>query len=363
MKTIYLHIGFHKTGSTAIQSAMSKVDNEFIVYAKLGYENHSIPIYTAFSEKYETYHVWKSRGESRSSLEKRRKAYRERLVKFISENKNRNIIISGEDIRALSIAGLEDLKNSLSVGQHQIKVLAYVREPLSFMRSVLQENIKNGHNPTAPSPTNYRSSIDKFWRVFGVESVRIRSYDKDRLKNNDVISDFCDLIGLDEITTPAHANISLSTKAVQVLYHINSKKEFKNCFRSGDWSRAALIGHLRNLLPGPFILPDHLISALVKNSDIQWLFRNTGIDYREKMISKDAQFDPAALADFLAEVDDDTLGVLRRDLRQNYPRLAQPDDLHAFLKLYAQKMGRVSRGTWFRAVLSRLAALFRFKPG
>lgn len=362
MNTIFLHIGFHKTGSTAIQSAVSKVDNEHFVYAKLGHENHSIPLYTAFSEKYESYHVWKSRGESGDSLESRRNKYRERLISFVSENKRRNIIISGEDIRSLSVAGLKELQNSLSVGQHQIQVVAYVREPLSFMRSVLQENIKNGHNQTKPSPTNYRSSIEKFWKVFGAESVKVRSYERENLKDNDVIADFCDLIGLDEIIKSDRANISLSTRAVRVLYNINRQKEFENCMTSSKWSRGTLVEHLRKLLPGPFILPDHLISAQVKNCDIQWLFCNTGIDYRSKIISQEEQFDPQALADYLADLDEGTIEVLRHDLRQNCPKLAQPDDLPAFLKVYAQQIGRMSPRSRLRVALSRLAALFRFKP-
>lgn len=79
MRTVYLHVGMHKTGSTAIQSAFSGFDDGKTKYADLGYQNHSIPFCTAFSGDYQDYHIWKSVGLTPDQIEQKKRDCLERI--------------------------------------------------------------------------------------------------------------------------------------------------------------------------------------------------------------------------------------------------------------------------------------------
>ena len=45
---IVLHISMHKTGSTAIQTALARYNKDGVRYAKLGRPNHSVSLMLAF---------------------------------------------------------------------------------------------------------------------------------------------------------------------------------------------------------------------------------------------------------------------------------------------------------------------------
>lgn len=69
MGNITLHIGMHKTGSSSIQLALAGFDDGNTTCPDLGYENHSIPFYTAYSENHQKYHIWKRAGLDTAAIE------------------------------------------------------------------------------------------------------------------------------------------------------------------------------------------------------------------------------------------------------------------------------------------------------
>lgn len=353
MKTVYLHIGLHKTGSTAIQSAFAFLQRSNITYASLGHENHSIPIYTAFSETYQNYHIWKHRNESAAAVAERRRFYRAQLARALQANRHRNVIISGEDISALTVPALKALKEALSITHSKIQVVAYLREPVSCMRSALQENIKNGTNPRAPAPPSYRSCIERFRTVFGHDSVVLRIYDKASLLEGDVITDFAALVGVDAVPRSRHANVSLSTEAVRVLYRLNNQSDPSDPNRRPQWSRARFTEQLRQHFPGQFELPDQLIEGRVRHAELDWLLEATGIDFRTQHTTHSPSFDPEALAQYLARIEPGTFDTLRAVLRRQDQSTALPEDTDALLQHCATVLGRTRGSMRIRTMLSR----------
>ena len=72
MKEVILHIGIHKTGSTSIQKALKGYNKDGVKAIGFEEENHSIPMYTIFSESRYDYPIWRERNYCRGDIEKKK---------------------------------------------------------------------------------------------------------------------------------------------------------------------------------------------------------------------------------------------------------------------------------------------------
>ena len=106
---VFLHIGIHKTGTTAIQSAFAGHNDGLLLYAPLGDINHSIPFYTAFSGDHLSYHIWNEQNLSIKEVESKRDYYFREIRKVLASNKDRDLLFSGEDISVISKVGVEKI--------------------------------------------------------------------------------------------------------------------------------------------------------------------------------------------------------------------------------------------------------------
>lgn len=333
-QTIYLHIGFHKTGSSAIQSSFNGYADTAFCYAKLGYENHSIPIYTIFSGHHQSYHIWKSAGMTAPEIEAHRDKLAATTIQFFRQEQRRDVILSGEDISVMSQEALQHFHAVLNQNTPRIVVIAYVRDPVSFISSELQERIKYGGMGHAPVPPGYRAKLERVFHVFGREATIIRDYHRSTLKNGDIVEDFADLIGCPVPRRPRDENLSLSTEAVRVIYHLNTLETTIADPRALTQTRARCIAHLRALFPGRFELPRDLISGLVDAADVSWLYENTGIEYRSDEEEHAPVFSPEALDLFLSEVEPRTIEQIRDYLGSTVGISDLPRDLKALISRY-----------------------------
>lgn len=220
-----LHIGLHKTGSSSIQNSLRAYDDGKTFYARLGNPNHSVAFRTLFSEDYLDYHVWKRKGYSNDKIEERKAAYSKALVQQISRNDRSHIIFSGEGISNLSQKELK--KMAETIGRHcdDVKIIACVRDPLSFAISYFQQELQGGRTkPLEVINPGYRAKLEKFLNVFGKESVEVRDFKRAKLVKGDVVFDFCDIAGLNITSTDvSRENESISVGAMKILFHFNRK--------------------------------------------------------------------------------------------------------------------------------------------
>ncbi len=72
MKEVILHIGLHKTGSTSIQNALKGYNKNGVKSVAFEEVNHSIPMYTIFSEKRYNYHIWQKAELTKIDIDKKR---------------------------------------------------------------------------------------------------------------------------------------------------------------------------------------------------------------------------------------------------------------------------------------------------
>jgi hypothetical protein len=298
---IILHVGMHKTGTTSIQNTLSNTTNNKLLEKKdylypLSWpNNHSIPIFSAFCEYPENYHINIKKGYSITEITDINKRYLESLKMEIAKREQSKLIISGEDISVLSIDNLNSLKKylkSISTNDVSIKVVVYVRNPVSWSTSVIQQRIKGG--------TTYQNSliglradlknyfiniINKFIQVFGKESINIYTFEEAIKHKYGPVGYFLSTLGFSnqEISqfNIIKANESISFIAADILSFLNEKIPV---IKDGklDAKRTPNDFSYFSVIKGPkFDLPFTIKKELFQccQDDIKWLNENFGIDY------------------------------------------------------------------------------------
>ncbi|MEI6797601.1 MAG: hypothetical protein WCO04_00100 [Pseudomonadota bacterium] len=327
-RKIFLHIGMHKTGSTAIQSAFHGYDNGRLLYAPLENENHSIPFYTAFSGDHFSYHIWQTAGLSDLEIAAKQRFYLKEIEQILSLNKDRDVFFSGEDISVISKSGVEQIASLFKKVDRDVTVIVYVRSPLSYATSALQEIIRQGSTNPVPERPDYRFKIEKFLDAFGCQNVLIRDFHDLQNSSGDVVRDISRLLNATSVQSVGLLNVGFSTEAIKVVCKIN--KVIRAIGEPG-WARECrtrCINHVRSILPGKFEVPAHLMSACIDSDDIDWLRSVSGIDYRSDVSVARGQA-TGSLGEFLSEINTSTKDVivealLARDEPENLPQQTDP---------------------------------------
>ncbi len=197
IKTILLHIGVHKTASTTIQNTLHrervKLMEEGVLYPvfKVGntaISNHSIPFYSLFMLKPETYHFNVSQDfTTPQAIQQLHQNYHIQMEEQLSAFEGETLIISGEDISHLNKHELENLKSFLLENTSRdanIMIVMVCRHPVSRFRSALQASICN-FGMTMGKATDYHLSRSGLYRnllnqlsgVFGRENITVLKYE------------------------------------------------------------------------------------------------------------------------------------------------------------------------------------------
>lgn len=195
MKTVFLHIGLHKTGTSSIQKFLSK--------------NHSLLLDNSI--EYLLPKPWPIPFTKEPVIDVNVKGFEDignsSANKIVISHENYSWIFEEEKAR---IIVQEILKHA-----DQLKVILYLRRQDSLAISQKQEGTKwidnsvaYGHELSAlPKELNYFSKNylnfydkAKLWaKTAGKSNLIIRILDKEKLVGGDVVKDFCHLIGADSI--------------------------------------------------------------------------------------------------------------------------------------------------------------------
>jgi hypothetical protein len=220
-RTCYLHIGMPKTGSSSIQASLKTYEDERVTYARLGPENHSVPLCTIYAREPHRFYVHEAKALSQHDVEGLKAGYRVLLEQEFSGEKD--LILSGEalfghispdDVRRL----LADLRKHFD----HVRIIAYVRPARPLLPSRLQQLIRMGQNHFALPLPNYRSHFAPWIEHAGAENVDFRRFDRAALSGGDVVEDFAALVGLDLSRVERRSrNESISLEAMAVLYCYN----------------------------------------------------------------------------------------------------------------------------------------------
>lgn len=300
-----MHAGLHKTGTTSIQHTLFSDENqkilqkEGLLYPKLWPNNHSIPLFSIFSSNPEKYHINIRKGLDSEQVKLLNKRY---LSSLDGEIKGRNnytqLIFSGEDISLLQKENLVELKKFL-IGRFglgvKIRVIIYVREPVSWATSFILQMIKGGECYSTSLkavkniiPNLFYSRINKFIEVFDKNSVEIYRMEAAMENHQSIVNHFLQVVGLNEKTIKkfnlVDANKSCSLIAAHILSYFNEKKRMiidgkKNKERSNNDFVPIL-----NINGSSFNIPseEKKIIEELSRSDSLWLEQYAGIDYSQR---------------------------------------------------------------------------------
>lgn len=249
MKTLILHAGLHKTGSTSIQESLG-IRKEVLEQDGYRYPafrnpdgvleyNHSYMFQLAFSNAPSQLAIVKKRGWDPTLAAS---CYYDQLRSAMNDCPN--LILSGEGISRLNEFELRKIKELFKTWK--IEVITYVRPAYSFFCSAQQERIKNGTVSTiVPDslPNSESDTITRLQRVF--TSITFISFSDACKHQLGPTGDFFDRyqlsygkqddrhvsnIGLGNIVTRlcAHLNYCLNTD--RSAKHDKAKSKFQGSF-------------------------------------------------------------------------------------------------------------------------------------
>lgn len=148
-KTLVLHLGIHKTGSSAIQSSLAKYRNQLKsvglhVFDCLP-ENHSEFFQCSFGDDPTSYHSVRDKKMSLNQVKVRSAFVINKLRQELSESSSKIFVLTGEDGSLLSVDGLSRLAEflaNLGFQSSSVKIIIYAREHSAYVASAIQQNVK-----------------------------------------------------------------------------------------------------------------------------------------------------------------------------------------------------------------------------
>lgn len=204
MKKVYIHIGFHKTGSSALQECLAanrdvlldggyfypqSLEDKYPSHADFSWAiNRKPPQWSGFRD-----------GEAGEVLD----FYEQQTLQMSCDS----LILSSEDFVLLEShpSDIQKLKEFFS--GFEAKIVAYVRNPIDFIISLYSHAIRSRAitcdvNEYVDRHFNFRSAdysarLRTWVNVFGKENVIVRPYSSGSFVNNNLVDDFLNCIGLD----------------------------------------------------------------------------------------------------------------------------------------------------------------------
>ena len=291
MKEVVLHIGMHKTGTSAIQSSLREYESNGIKYASFSEENHSIPFYTIFSKNRNNYHIWRKRGLNPSAILAEKQAYHDILLKDLSDPNVDRLIFSGEDMSSLSHSEQANVATFFLEKQCSVKVILVVRDPFSYATSATQQMIKGGHKDLGRINPSYQQKLSGFSEVLPVECIRVYDY-ADLIAGDGLMTNFGNILGV-TLQDQGKVNESMSLEALAIILQLN-RLPIKT---SGSQTRFVARNTIVNMCISFFSIDKGFeklagyrdASLLVETAyqDCEWLYDTYGIDYRPLFESPD----------------------------------------------------------------------------
>ena len=355
-RKIILHIGLPKTGTTTIQNALYAnreflLKQEGILYPSLE-PNMTTPLRTIFRDSSPQSFANRMAGLTAEEEAIRRKKYRDLLEAEISSREWDVLLLSAEGVCNMPEPEIAKLRGWGEKYSSDWTVLACVRHPLTYTRSVIPQVMRNGDTlrelyETPPLP-NFRGRISKVLSIFGQENVRVFDFETATESEDGIVGTFAREAGLTAQSSKFLAsravrkNESLSLEAVRILDSLNRQRPlFIGNVRAPRRSGRELyyIGRIKGR---KFDLPDSVKESVRSRSreDVIWLNERFGLDlYRDVtdfVPREERQADPVeelsdSAIDDIAEIIGDlvTASEFRHILDQGRAALNRGDLEHA----------------------------------
>lgn len=263
-----LHIGTRKTGSSSIQSYLKQnaqplSEQGYLMPACLAENGFQIAVASDPLRKLWYYCAREDIKTDEDFVRFRDLTYGN-LRAEIAEHQPHTVILSSEDLSLYIDQQQTDyLRDRLSMFS-QIDVLCYIRRQDRYIVSDFSTGLLNGGvgfpldgDPAQATYLNYKHMIDLWAGAFGREAITLRIFEPAHLKNQDLITDFCDFAGLDSSAfEPGEVRNASVTAAAQAFLRV-ANEALPGILPDGsfNWKRgplnAALLAHYSGAPPMP----------------------------------------------------------------------------------------------------------------
>ncbi len=301
VKQVILHAGLHKTSTSSIQKTLYSEKNKSFLHDK-GYFyiedwhfNNSVPIYSLFSENPDAYHMHQRYNRYIADIKILNKKYLNEFHNQVRCTSFPSLIISGEDISLLNKDCLKKLDNFFKDQFSEdvaVKIIIFVRNPITWIASSVQENVKIGltvdeqlDDMKKKISRLYRNRISKFIKVFGRDNVRVVSFEDSIQSFQGPVGFFLSILGFSKQEIGnffiERANVGMSDFAVNFLDYINKKEPLLVNGKLNPVRRRGDITSLHKMKGAKFDLSVKLKRELYELavSDMQWLKKKFNINY------------------------------------------------------------------------------------
>ena len=233
-KTIYLHIGVPKTGSSTIQKGLyhnrKRLKRHGFLYPQSGLigTNHKNIFFELTSMED---HRTKFIPQSGNLLD---------LAQEITDTRFKKIIISAEHFALFSSSQINTLQQALS--PFATKVVVYLRRQDQVIQSGWSQNAKrlvtkksldqniDEEISTNKSVYHYDYLLNKWAKTFGKENLILRIFEPDHLSGH-IFHDFlkiCGIEAVDKFPAPNSTNVSPGYKTLGLIQEISNRLDFEN---------------------------------------------------------------------------------------------------------------------------------------
>lgn len=269
-----LHIGVEKTGTTTIQEFLyqnrERLIGQGIFFPELITPRNHRPLAVYCSKsKMSNQFTCLSDIDNPLKREKWKSDFRQLFdleMKKIDE-RTRSVIFSSEHFSAL-LRDKEELKrlnSTLDPFFSSIRIVVYIRRQDLIAGSMISNAARVGHGKMLPEGNqilhkhyyNFYKFINKWSEIFGKENIIIRIFERDQLKDNNLLTDFMQQSGVNpdrSFSMPGRMNASLSDAAVESAWFFNNKwpvQQYQGDLNALRKLRLELINKVNERYPGP----------------------------------------------------------------------------------------------------------------
>lgn len=194
-----------------------------------------------------------------------RVALQEKLADEINGGDFDRVVISNEHChsRLNDDASINNLVSFFAPIASDIEVVVYLRRQDLVAVSLASTRVKLGGDgvlfPQAGSSAveyfMYNRLIDRYKSAFGPRSIKVRLFERDHLKNGDIVEDFFDVAGIGP-PPPGRIKANTSLSHAQLLFLARFNREFPLIREGGiNDERGPIFSAIRNVGVGPPFRP------------------------------------------------------------------------------------------------------------
>jgi hypothetical protein len=240
-KTIYLHIGIHKTGTTSIQYYLKKnekrlLEQSNILYPFSGRRNlasrahHFLAWY--FFTGGSDYCEWSKQVQIAGATKDVFWQEWQNVLKEIEESGSQKTVISSEGFSSYVKDEREIRELQVLLKRYDVYIVIYIRRQDEFFISRYCQAIKTGETRKFESwykesgslslAKDYYSFLKKWESCFGKDRLIIRNYN-DQDVREDVVSDFCSIVGIPNQKENKNYNLNITpnVKSLRIIKSLN----------------------------------------------------------------------------------------------------------------------------------------------